>query len=198
MNFIKVNLLPYREMAEAKQKKIFNAILGVGAIAGVVLAGMVFFTLSEMLDGQNQRNQTLQEGIDKLKKDLETIQTLEKRKHDFLVRKNKVEELDNKRFEGARIMDGLNQLVPEGVYLTNVKGELNNVYRFEGKALSDQKVAVFMSSLPSTGVFDQPTLISITTDEEAKAQNFVLTAKLVEQKFAPPPASPAPAASAAQ
>ena len=142
MNLIKINLLPYREILEQKQKKRFQLVMAGGVIAGGVAA--------------------------------------------FLERKQKVEELDNKRFEGARIVDTVNQLVPEGAYLTaiqNIGGSdatISNTYTLVGKAISDNKVAMFMTALPSTGVFDIPKLDSINKTDNG--QEFKVTANLLEQK----------------
>lgn len=187
MNLIKVNLLPYREMREAKLKKQFQLIMALGAIAGVVAAGVVYMGLSQMLDNQHKRNTTIEEGLKALDKDLAAIKDLQKRKEDFLLRKSKVEELDNKRFEGARIVDSLNQLVPEGVYLISLQGNtkgasISNEYTIVGRALTESKVAMFMEALPSTGVFDNPILDNMKQNEEVKAQEFTLKTRLVEQK----------------
>lgn len=203
MNLIKVNLLPYREMREAKLKKQFQLIMALGAIAGVVAAGVVYMGLSQMLDNQNQRNTTLEEGLAALDKDLVAIKDLQKRKEDFLLRKSKVEELDNKRFEGARIVDSLNQLVPEGVYLISLQGNnqggaLSNEYTIVGRALTESKVAMFMEALPSTGVFDNPILDNMKQNEEARAQEFTLKTRLVEQKMPIHNTKPAAAVAASQ
>lgn len=195
MNLIKVNLLPYREMREAKLKKHFQFIMAMGAVAGIAASAVVFMGLSQMLDNQNQRNTTLEEGLTALDKDLVEIKALEQRKHDFLLRKSKVEELDNKRFEGARMIDTLNQLVPDGVYLVALEPVGNNngnsrSYTLRGYALNDDKVSMFMDALPSTGIFTAPGLTSIKQNEEVKAQEFVLSTNLVEQKMpAPKPAA---------
>ena len=85
---------------------------------------------------------------------------MQAQKQSFLERKQKVEELDNKRFEGARIVDTVNQLVPDGAYLTSIQNiggsdaVISNTYTLVGKAISDNKVAMFMTALPSTGSTD--------------------------------------------
>lgn len=200
MNLIKVNLLPYREMREAKLKKHFQFIMAIGAVAGIAASAVVFMGLSQMLDNQNQRNTTLEEGLTALDKDLAEIKSLEQRKHDFLLRKSKVEELDNKRFEGARMLDTLNQLVPvDGVYLTSLDpvGSNGRSYTLRGYALNEQKVSMFMDALPSTGIFTTPGLTSIKQNEEMKAQEFVLSTNLVEQKMPVPAPKPAAASTPA-
>ena len=125
-------------------------------------------------------------------------------KRNFLERRQKVAELDNKRFEGARIIDTLNQLVPDGAYLLSLTGDaskniISNQYTITGKAISDNKVAMFMTALPSTGVFDPPELLKIEKTNDG--QQFSLKALLLENKVVIPdsegPSASAPASSAA-
>ena len=102
-----------------------------------------------------------------------------KDKHkNFLERKQKIEELQNKRYEAAKLIDDLNVLIPDGVYLTSIEGDAKNNYKLSGKAVSDSKVALFMKNLPSTGVFEIPQLTSI--NKQPDAQEFVLNANLID------------------
>lgn len=192
MNLIKINLLPYRQQLEMKQKKQFQTIMALGFVAGVLACGGVYMGLQEMIDRQESRNTTLQAGIEELNKEVVRIKDLEADKKRFLERKRKVEELDNKRFDGARIMDSLNRVVPEGSFLTalkgkglsegtinNQKGPIEREYLIEGRALSDNKVALLMAALPSTGMFDLPELVEIKS--EFGIQKFVLKSNLVDQ-----------------
>ena len=195
MNLIKINLLPYRELREMKQKKQFQNILAGGFLLGALACGGVYMVLDKAIEHQNSRNQSLQEGIESLKKEITTIQTLRADKERFLERKKKVEELDNKRFDGARIVDSLNQVVPDGAYLVQLKGGDGNggsrssngreEYTIEGRALSDNKVALLMAALPSTGMFDLPDLVEIAKAEDS--QRFVLKSTLADQSLLPPP-----------
>ena len=84
-----------------------------------------------------------------------------------------MEELENKRFEAARMIDSLNTVAPEGVYLTGIKAKDVSTYTLSGKATSDSKIADFMRVIPSTNVFGQPSLDSINKVESV--QEFELT-----------------------
>ena len=169
MNLIKINLLPYREILEQKQKKQFQLVMAFGVIAGGVAAFLIWGALAALITNQESRNEELNAGIKEL--DAQIV---------------KVEELDNKRFEGARIVDTVNQLVPDGAYLTSIQNiggsdaVISNTYTLVGKAISDNKVAMFMTALPSTGVFDTPKLDSINKTDNG--QEFKITANLLEQK----------------
>ena len=186
MNLIKINLLPYREILEQKQKKQFQLVMALGVIAGGVAAFLIWGALAALISNQEGRNEELHGGIKELDAQIVTVKDLQAQKQSFLERKQKVEELDNKRFEGARIVDTVNQLVPEGAYLTSIQNiggsnkSISNTYTLVGKAISDNKVAMFMTALPSTGVFDTPKLDSINKTDNG--QEFKITANLLEQK----------------
>lgn len=184
MNLIKINLLPYRELREQKQKKQFQQLMLLGGLAGLILSGVVWSLLEGAVSNQNSRNQSLEAGVAQLDADLAKIKTLNEQKKNFLARKQKVEELDIKRFDGARILDTLNQVTPEGTYLISIGSEDNkeNNYVINGKAISDNKVALLMTALPSTGMLEQPELRSIKKGDDS--QEFILATKLVEQKIA--------------
>jgi len=186
MNLIKINLLPYREILEQKQKKQFQLVMAFGVIAGGVAAFLIWGALAALITNQESRNEELNAGIKELDAQIVKVKDLQAQKQSFLERKQKVEELDNKRFEGARIVDTVNQLVPEGAYLTSIQNiggsnaSISNTYTLVGKAISDNKVAMFMTALPSTGVFDTPKLDSINKTDNG--QEFKITANLLEQK----------------
>ncbi|WP_369583768.1 PilN domain-containing protein [Kingella oralis] len=186
MNLIKINLLPYREILEQKQKKQFQLVMAFGVIAGGVAAFLIWGALAALITNQESRNEELNAGIKELDAQIVKVKDLQAQKQSFLERKQKVEELDNKRFEGARIVDTVNQLVPDGAYLTSIQNiggsdaNISNTYTLVGKAISDNKVAMFMTALPSTGVFDTPKLDSINKTDNG--QEFKITANLLEQK----------------
>ena len=186
MNLIKINLLPYREILEQKQKKQFQLVMAFGVIAGGVAAFLIWGALAALITNQESRNEELNAGIKELDAQIVKVKDLQAQKQSFLERKQKVEELDNTRFEGARIVDTVNQLVPDGAYLTSIQNiggsdaNISNTYTLVGKAISDNKVAMFMTALPSTGVFDTPKLDSINKTDNG--QEFKITANLLEQK----------------
>lgn len=186
MNLIKINLLPYREILEQKQKKQFQLVMAFGVIAGGVAAFLIWGALAALITNQESRNEELNAGIKELDAQIVKVKDLQAQKQSFLERKQKVEELDNKRFEGARIVDTVNQLVPDGAYLTSIQNiggsdaNISNTYTLVGKAISDNKVAMFMTALPSTGVFGTPKLDSINKTDNG--QEFKITANLLEQK----------------
>ncbi len=154
-------MLPYREEQDKQRKTQFTRLMVFSALVGVGLLVLTYVSLSGMILNQESRNQELADGISKLDIEIKEVQSLEAEKRDFLARKAKVEELENKRFEAARMIDSLNTVAPEGVYLTGIKAKDVSTYTLIGKATSDSKIADFMRVIPTTNVFGQPSLDSI-------------------------------------
>ena len=170
---IQLNMLPYREEQDKQKKAQFTRLMVFSGLVGVGLLVLTYVSLSGMVLNQESRNQQLTDGIAQLDIQIKEVETLEAEKRDFLARKAKVEELENKRFEAARMIDSLNTVAPEGVYLTGIKAKDVSTYTLSGKATSDSKIADFMRVIPSTNVFGQPSLDSINKVESV--QEFELT-----------------------
>lgn len=166
-------MLPYREEQDKQKKAQFTRFMIFSGLFGVGLLIFTYVSLSGLILNQESRNQQLTAGIEQLNIQIKEVETLEAEKRDFLARKAKVEELENKRFEAARMIDSLNTVAPEGVYLTGIKAKDVSTYTLSGKATSDSKIADFMRVIPSTNVFGQPSLDSINKVESV--QEFELT-----------------------
>lgn len=177
IKLIALNLLPYREIERARKEKEFNRMMAIAAVLGVASALAVYLFLSQLIGNQEDRNRLLQTNIDQLDAQIKEVATLKQQKQAFLARKQKIEELQNERYKAAMILNDLNILMPEGTYLISIQGDAKGSYTLVGRAISDNKVADFMRSLPSTGLFNAPKLVGIRTN--SGAQEFTLTADLV-------------------
>ena len=157
----RINLLPYREEIKQRKQQQFK-ILMLGAFAvGLGLAAATYLGIDNAISNQEGRNNFLQTEIDRLDRELGEIEKLQQEKEAFLAKKLKVEELQEKRYQAAYILDSLNALTPDNTYLTALEAESPTSYKISGHAVSDNKIAVMMRSLPSTGIFLQPELLSI-------------------------------------
>ena len=155
------NLLPYREEIKQRKQQQFKVLM-LGAFAvGLGLAAATYLGIDSAISNQEGRNNFLQTEIDRLDRELGEIDKLQQEKEAFLAKKLKVEELQEKRYQAAYILDSLNALTPDNTYLTALEAESSTSYKISGHAVSDNKIAVMMRSLPSTGIFLQPELLSI-------------------------------------
>ena len=188
----RINLLPYREEIKQRKQQQFK-ILMLGAFAvGLGLAAATYLGIDSAISNQEGRNNFLQTEIDRLDRELGEIDKLQQEKEAFLAKKLKVEELQEKRYQAAYILDSLNALTPDNTYLTALEAESVTSYKISGHAISDNKIAVMMRSLPSTGIFLQPELLSIKKVDNY--QEFTLKSS-INQVNTPAPAPTAQSSS---
>ena len=187
----RINLLPYREEIKQRKQQQFKVLM-LGAFAvGLGLAAATYLGIDNAISNQEGRNNFLQTEIDRLDRELGEIDKLQQEKEAFLAKKLKVEELQEKRYQAAYILDSLNTLTPDNTYLTALEAESPTSYKISGHAISDNKIAVMMRSLPSTGIFLQPELLSIKKVDNY--QEFTLKSS-INQVNTPAPAPTAQAA----
>ena len=188
----RINLLPYREEIKQRKQQQFKVLM-LGAFAvGLGLAAATYLGIDSAISNQEGRNNFLQTEIDRLDRELGEIDKLQQEKEAFLAKKLKVEELQEKRYQAAYILDSLNALTPANTYLTALEAESPTSYKISGHAVSDNKIAVMMRSLPSTGIFLQPELLSIKKVDNY--QEFTLKSS-INQVNTPAPAPTAQSSS---
>lgn len=157
----RINLLPYREEIKQRKQQQFKVLMFSAFAVGLGLVAATYLGIDSAISNQEGRNNFLQTEIDRLNRELGEIDKLQQEKEAFLAKKLKVEELQEKRYQAAYILDSLNTLTPDNTYLTALEAESPTSYKISGHAISDNKIAVMMRSLPSTGIFLQPELLSI-------------------------------------
>lgn len=158
---IKINLLPYREEIKQRKRQQFKILMLSSLLIGVGLSVIAYLAINNAISDQESRNTFLEAEITKLDNDLGEIKKLQQEKENFLAKKQKVEELQEKRSQAAYIIDSLNVVIPDNTYITSLDAENPTSYKITGRAISDNKIAMFMRSLPSTGIFTQPELLEI-------------------------------------
>ncbi|AOT30188.1 PilN [Neisseria meningitidis] len=175
-NLIKINLLPYREEMNKRKQQQFKTLMYGAVLTGVAAVAATYLFIDNMINNQSERNTLLETSIAHLDTELSEIQKLKQEKDAFLIKKNKIEELQLKRPQAAKILDSLNEAVPGSTYLTSLDAVTADSYRLSGRTSSDNRVAAMMRAMPNTGIFKQPELLSIKKNNSH--QEFTLQATL--------------------
>lgn len=175
-NLIKINLLPYREEMNKRKQQQFKTLMYGAVLTGVAAVAATYLLIDNMINNQSERNTLLETSIAHLDTELSEIQKLKQEKDAFLIKKNKIEELQLKRLQAAKILDSLNEAVPGSTYLTSLDAVTADSYRLSGRTSSDNRVAAMMRAMPNTGIFKQPELLSIKKNNSH--QEFTLQATL--------------------
>ena len=195
---ILINLLPHREEKRAQRKKAFFAMLGVCAIAGLVIAGVWFTVLKQMTSAQQARNAFLKAEITRLETQIKDIANLRAEIEALKARQKAVEGLQADRNTPVYLLDELVKQTPEGVYLTSIKQSGLSVL-VQGVAQTNERVSEFLrNTLYNSPWLERPELVEIKATtvtaanrEQRRLSEFQLRVSLKR------PQSPAAAASGA-
>ena len=101
IEFVKINLLPYREEIKQRKKQQFKVLMLSALLIGAGLLVLTYLTINNAISRQEDRNALLGKEIEKLDKALGEILKLQQEKENFLSKKQKVEELQEKRSQAA-------------------------------------------------------------------------------------------------
>ncbi|KAF1698576.1 fimbrial protein [Pseudoxanthomonas jiangsuensis] len=182
----RINLLPWRAERRKQRQREFQGMLGLAAVAGLLLSFLVWFYYDRQISGQQARNGFLEQQIAQVKKQNEEIKELDAKKDRLLARKKVIEELQANRSQMVHLFDSLVRTIPDGVTLTALKQE-GDILTLQGSAQSNARVSAYMRNLESSGWMTKPDLSIIEAKKDDKASlsgtrtlpyNFTLKVKL--------------------
>ncbi len=113
---------------------------------GIVFAAWWFFSLQ--VDNQNKRNVFLNKQIEVFNKKIEQIEMIKTLKVDLTDRIEMIEGLQNDRSVVVYIFDILNDIIPDGVYLTDMSKRENSL-QIMGVTDSNSQISKLMRSINS-------------------------------------------------
>jgi type IV pilus assembly protein PilN len=199
---ILINLLPHREAARKRRKDLFNAGLGLSALTGGLLAGLVFLWFQAQISAQQDANQILQTEIKKFDAQIKDIAGLEAEIAALRARQQAVEDLQSDRNLPVHLLTELARQLPEGVYVSSMRQEGQKV-ALQGVAQSNERVSELLRNLGNNSPwFSRPELVEIVAGTVAltprdlrRVANFNIKVTLVrasEAGKAVPGAAPQP------
>ncbi len=181
----RINLIPWREAERKRKRQEF----GVGAVAALILAGVLAFAVNLQMQGaisyQNERNQFLKDEIAKLDKQIAEIQQLDQQKQRLLARMQVIEQLERSRPEVVHLFDQLVRTLPDGVFLTAVKQNDRRV-QLRGIAQSSTRVSSYMRNIDASEWLTDPSL-DILENKGASDTGSEFTLNALQENLQLPP-----------
>ncbi len=164
---ILINLLPHREAARKRRRDNFNASLGLSAVLGALIIGVGYLWYDARISEQNARNAFLTSEIAVLDGQIKEIATLEAEIKALTERQKAVEDLQADRNLPVHLLNELVAQLPDGVYLTSLKQENQNI-SIQGQAQSNERVSELLRNLANnTPWLSRPDLVEIVADNVA-------------------------------
>ncbi len=199
---ILINLLPHREAARKRRKDMFNVGLGLSALSGVLIAGLIFLWFQAQISDQQDKNQILKTEITKFDKQIKDIAGLEAEIAALRARQQAVEDLQADRNMPVHLLTELVRQLPEGVYINSMRQDGQNV-ALQGVAQSNERVSELLRNLGTKSAWlTRPELIEIVAGsvslgprDQRRVSNFKINVKLLRAGEASGTTAPAVAAS---
>lgn len=137
---ILINLLPHREEKRKRRKAAFFVGLGLAAAAGLLVVGLWYLVLQQMIAGQQDRNQFLTTKIKELEVQIKDIATLRAEIEALKARQKAVEDLQIDRNVPVHVLNELVKQTPEGIYYRTIKQD-GQVLSLTGVAQTNERVS---------------------------------------------------------
>ncbi|MDJ0795146.1 MAG: PilN domain-containing protein [Woeseiaceae bacterium] len=164
-----INLLPWREAERKKRQRDFGVAMGGAVIAGIAVVMVTMLIYSQMISGQQSRNQRLTSEIVELEKSIEEIDGLERQKERLLARMEIIERLQKSRPEIVHLFDEMVRQLPEGVYLTGMKQTGSRV-EIRGVAQSSTRVSALMRQIDASDWMGDPEVERVETKQAGSSR----------------------------
>lgn len=183
---ILINLLPHREVARKRRRDLFNVSLGISALAGGVIAGIVFLWFQTAISVQQDTNAVLETEIKKLEGQIKDIAGLEAEIAALRARQQAVEDLQSDRNLPVHLLTELVNQLPDGVFISKMV-QADQLVTINGTAQSNERVSELLRNLANnTPWFSKPDLVEIvagtvalSAKEQKRVSNFTIRVKLV-------------------
>lgn len=198
---ILINLLPHRELARQRARKMFNIAMGAAAVLGLIIAGLVYLWYQAQISEQQSRNNLLTTEIKKLEAEIKEVETLEEEIAALRARQDAVENLQADRNIPVHLLSESVRQLPAGIYLTSIRQQGLSVL-YGGTAQSQERISELLRNIShNSDWLTRPELVEIVAKavklserEMRRVYNFTIRAQI---QRASAPASAAPAAGGA-
>ncbi|CAM4044248.1 PilN domain-containing protein [Comamonas aquatilis] len=178
---ILINLLPHREAAKKRRKEAFQVNMVLAALAGLLVAGLIYWAFQAMIENQQNKNNLLRSEITMLEAQIKEIAGLEGEITALRARQKAVEDLQSDRNLPVHMLNELVRQLPDGVYITSIKQE-GLMVTMQGTAQSNERISEMLRNLSEgTPWFSKPELqeivaktVDVTPKEKRRAAAFTL------------------------
>ncbi len=170
-----INLLPWREVAKQRQKKMFLGMLGGVFLVSAGLVLVVNFLYQQAISRQEARNQYLQSEIVVLDARIGEINKLKQRRKELIDRMRLIDQLQQSRNQAVHLFNDLPELVVSGIYLDSLSFT-NGLVSVVGKTEAHSRVATMMRLIDRSQWLGQTSISSIyATANSERASNLALS-----------------------
>ncbi len=160
-----INLLEWRKEARKLDQTRWIIIFSAIAIAALLIVVGINTYYEQRVSAQLKRNAYLTGQIEELDQRIAEIATLNQQKQSLQQRMRLIEQLQSSRNSGTQIFNEISQVVPPGVYLTQIEKK-GNALLIVGRSESNNRLATMMRKIEESELLSHALIESITAGEE--------------------------------
>ncbi|GLR63694.1 PilN domain-containing protein [Marinospirillum insulare] len=176
-----INLRPWREERRQKQQQTFTQLSLLALVVGLLISVLLWQSTTASIAVIQDENQLIKNRMTKLDAEIREVANLREKRQQLLNRIGVIQKLQDNRSVTVEIMDQLASSINNGVYLTEIERDKNQIL-IEGSASPSQAVAAWMRNLKEQPRFSEPVLRSLTTDDQSSLTHFNLLLPLRDSK----------------
>ena len=183
---ILINLLPHREEARKRRRDQLNVSLGISALVGGLIVGIIYLWFQAQITDQQANNKILQTEIKRFDEQIKDIAGLEAEIAALRARQQAVEDLQADRNLPVHLLTELVKQLPDGAYILSLRQDNQNV-TLQGVAQSNERVSEFLRNLSGNSPwFSRPELVEIVAGsvtlaprDQRRVANFTIRVHLM-------------------
>ncbi len=160
-----INLLPWREAQKEAHKKRFINMMALGVLTAAGLQWFAGWYLEGQNEIQKQRLVFLNNHITQLDTQIEALKAAEQQHKELKTRLSVVESLQQKRNKTTQFMDLIPTLIPEGVYVDQIKLNDQSVEMI-GISDSTSRLATMLNLLENSPFLSDVEMHSIVSGKQ--------------------------------
>lgn len=174
-----INLRPWREEKRQQSQALFIQLSLLAFFVGLFISALIWYSNNQSIAAVKQENQLIISQTALLDQQIQEVLNLQSKREQLLQRIQVIQKLQQDRPVTIEIMDQLTASLENGIYLTNIRRQSDQL-TLTGLAQPPQVVSAWMRHLSQQPRFNEPVLRSLNTDTSNSAARFDLLLPLQE------------------
>lgn len=163
-----VNLLPWRQIQAKRQQRQFIGLLGVLMVLTLVFCAGLDWFIERDIEHIERQNGQLSAANARLDQQLGVVRRLKAEREALIARMTLIDQLQQQRNLPVRLFNQLPQLVPDGVFLSQLSWQKQHV-EIQGHTQAPAALAKMMRNIESSGWLAQPQVGTLSAQHERGA-----------------------------
>jgi type IV pilus assembly protein PilN len=171
-----INLLPWREERRQIKNRVFFTSLAIAIVSALVFIMLIHLTLAGRIEQEAMYIEELQKEQTKISAQIKEIKGLQDSKKALLHRREVIQSLQAERSLVVHFLDVLPQIIPDGIYLTQLTRNGSAVV-LQGNSQTNTSISVLLKNLEDPtwrNMFENVKLNEISTGKENVGLNFTI------------------------